>query len=174
MLRILIVLLLAVMSTACGQDKKDTASHTANDQTTYYFIRHAEKDLSDPSNRNPKLTEQGEKRAQEWMSYFKDKNIQAVYSTNYERTMNTALPTANAAGLLIRNYNPAQLYSEEFQKATKGKSVVVVGHSNTTPYFVNKVLGEDRYTDIDESEYGHIYTVTVVDGKAEVTHKELD
>lgn len=174
MLKIYIVLLFGVLTVACGQDKKATTPKKASNQTTYYFIRHAEKDLSDPSNRNPKLTTQGEERAQEWMNYFKDKNIEVVYSTSYERTMNTALPIANAAGLLINNYDPSELYSTDFQKETKGKNVVVVGHSNTTPAFVNKILGSTTYSDIDESEYGHLYTVTVTDGKASVSHKELD
>lgn len=174
MLRYCLILSLLIISSACGHENKKAMSQTPSDQTTYYFIRHAEKDLSDPSNRNPKLTEQGEQRAQEWMTYFKNKNIQAVYSTNYERTMNTALPTSNAFGLIIRNYDPSKLYTEEFQAETKGKNVLIVGHSNTTPAFVNKVLGKSTYTDIDESEYGHLYRVSQVGDRVEVSHEQFD
>ena len=34
--------------------------------TTYYFIRHAEKDRSNPSEKNMHLTDEGYKRAQNW------------------------------------------------------------------------------------------------------------
>lgn len=176
--KIYVILLLAVSLVACGQQGKENKSGENGEgalaTTTYYFIRHAEKDLSDAENRDPKLTVEGEERAQEWKDYFDDKEIDVVYSTNYERTMNTALPTANAKGLLISNYDPAALYDMEFAEATEGKNVLVVGHSNTTPFFVNKVIGKDTYTDIDESEYGHLYTVTVTNGEAVVQHKEFN
>ena len=47
--------------------------------TTYYFIRHAEKDTSDKGNRDPQLTEQGIKRANYMTSYFEDKNLDLFY-----------------------------------------------------------------------------------------------
>ena len=34
--------------------------------TTYYLIRHAEKELSNPENKNPHLTQQGIERANNW------------------------------------------------------------------------------------------------------------
>ena len=40
--------------------------------TTYYLIRHAEKDRSDKSNRNPELTEIGKTRAQHWNEVFQN------------------------------------------------------------------------------------------------------
>ena len=42
----------------------------AQEITTYYFIRHAEKVRSDSSNKNPSLNEVGFKRANKWQEVF--------------------------------------------------------------------------------------------------------
>jgi len=57
------------------------------------------------------------------------------------------------------------MYSEAFQNNTKGKTVLVVGHSNTTNVFANKVLGEEKYDEINDSNNSNLYIVTVIDGK---------
>jgi 2,3-bisphosphoglycerate-dependent phosphoglycerate mutase len=56
-----------------GNDQKqeDMEKETAQEVTKYYFIRHAEKDTSDPDNRDPELTEEGVARAQNWAKVFK-------------------------------------------------------------------------------------------------------
>ena len=53
------------------------------------------------------------------------------------------------------------MYSKEFINNTKGKTVLVVGHSNTTPSFVNKVLNEEKYQNINDSVNGNLYIVTI-------------
>lgn len=165
----LLLLVLSTFTVSCDGNKKDSKSDT-DIVTNYYFIRHAEKDLSDPSNRNPDLTAEGEARAERWKEYFVDKNIDAVYSTDYLRTMKTAEPTAAANNLEIKEYDPSQLNSTEFKMATKGKNVVVVGHSNTTPNFANAALGEEStFKPIDESEYYHLYHVTVLESDTDDT-----
>jgi len=70
-------------------------SCTSNDKTTYYLIRHAEKDRTDKTNKNPNLNEKGLERAKKWATYFKEIQLDAVYSTNYNRTQQTAKPTAD-------------------------------------------------------------------------------
>jgi broad specificity phosphatase PhoE len=81
-------------------------SCTQEETTTYYLIRHAEKDRTDKTNKNPNLNEKGLERAKKWAEYFKDVDFDAVYSTNYNRTMQTALPTAESNKLNIKNYDP--------------------------------------------------------------------
>ncbi|MDA9262496.1 histidine phosphatase family protein [bacterium] len=132
----------------------------AQEVTTYYLIRHAEKDRSDKINSNPELTDLGHQRALRWSSVFENVTFDAFYSTNYLRTIATAKPTASAKGLEIQFYNPRELYSKDFQQETLGKTVLVVGHSNTTPQFVNAILGIDRYTDIQDNNNANLYIVT--------------
>ena len=135
-------------------------SSFAQEVSTYYLVRHAEKDRSDKTNSNPELTDQGSQRALKWSSVFDNVTFDAVYSTNYLRTIATAKPTASAKGLEIQFYNPRELYSKDFQQETLGKTVLVVGHSNTTPQFVNAILGIDRYADIQDNNNANLYIVT--------------
>lgn len=155
----LLVILTFSTATFSQEDKTDNT-------TTYYLIRHAEKDQSDKANRNPNLTEVGKTRAERWSSIFQNVSFDAVYSTNYNRTKQTAQPTANKNELELSFYDPRALYSEEFAKVTKGKTVLVVGHSNTTPAFVNMILGEKKHKDIDHNNNGNLYIVTIAEGKA--------
>lgn len=142
--------------------------------TTYYLIRHAEKDRSDPENRNPSLTEEGITRANNWAATFKEVPFDAVYSTEYARTQETATPTATQKGLEIQSYDPRNLFDENFQKATLGKTVLVVGHSNTTPSFVNAIIKEDRFQDIDDSNNTNLYIVTLTGDKASTQLLHID
>ncbi len=136
--------------------------------STYYLIRHAEKDRSDSSNRNPDLTKEGQKRANKWAEVFKDVDFDAIYSTDYNRTMQTAKPTADHNKLEIIKYDAMNLFDESFEKTTAGKTVLVVGHSNTTPQFANAILSEKKYEDIDDSENGALFIVQVyADGSSQ-------
>lgn len=135
--------------------------NTQKDITTYYFIRHAEKDRSDPTNSDPKLSEAGKNRAEQWNEILKNITFDAIYSTAYHRTIQTAKPTADRAKLDILFYDPSTLYSPDFTKDTNGKTVLVVGHSNTTPDFVNQVLGEQKHEAIDDLNNGNLYIVTI-------------
>lgn len=138
----------------------------AQEVTTYYFIRHAEKQRTDKTNRNPDLNYKGVQRAERWKEVFSNVKFDAIYSTDYNRTKQTAKPTADSKKLPVLLYNPRKMYSEGFQNNTKGKTVLVVGHSNTTNAFANKVLGENKYPQIDDRNNANLYIVTVIDGKA--------
>ena len=157
-----IVLLLVVLTlvAACKESGKINLVEKEN-TSVYYFIRHAEKDRSDSTNKNPSLTIQGLERANKWALFFKDKNIAAVYSTNYKRTQQTALPIAKEQNLEIISYTAKELISEKFIANNKGKNIVIVGHSNTTPELVNSLLGEKKYEDIADRENNNIFIVTL-------------
>lgn len=156
----LLLSLVIVFSVSCGKAQSETKNKKENTtKTTYYFMRHAEKNVK--GGNNPKLTKEGHQRSKRLANYFKNKKLNAVYSTKFNRTINTAKPTANTQGLKIIIYNPAKLDYDAFINDTKGKTVLVVGHSNTIPGFVNKVIGENKYKEIDERKYSNLYIVTI-------------
>jgi 2,3-bisphosphoglycerate-dependent phosphoglycerate mutase len=134
--------------------------------TTYYFIRHAEKLRVDKTDRNPNLNSKGLKRAESWKEIFSNISFDAIYSTDYTRTRLTAKPTADSKKLPILIYNPRDMYSKTFQNQTKGKTILVVGHSNTTNVFANKVLGFDKYEEIKDNNNSNLYIVTLRNKKA--------
>lgn len=131
---------------------------SAQETTTIYLIRHAEKADASP---DTELSEAGKIRAQKWKAYFGDKDIAAVYSTPYKRTTATAEPLATANNLTITTYNPSEPDLKTIAGKYPGKSVLIVGHSNTIPKQINTLLKENKYPDIDENEFGNVYIVTI-------------
>lgn len=152
-LTVILVLCLTITTNAQEESHSET--------TVYYLIRHAEKDRSDKSNRNPDLTEAGKTRAENWSNVFNQIKFDAIYSTEYNRTLQTATPTAESQGLKIQTYDPRQLKFDDFAKATKGKVVLIVGHSNTTPMFANAILEKQKYQFMDDNDNGSLFIITV-------------
>ncbi|MCA0133105.1 histidine phosphatase family protein [Winogradskyella alexanderae] len=132
--------------------------------TTYYLIRHAEKDRTDKSNSDPHLTTAGLNRAKNWTKILSDVNFDKVYSTNYNRTKETALPTANANNLHVEIYDPRNFDINTFKMKTKGKTVLIVGHSNTTPMIANQLIGEKKYEMIEDNTNGNLYIINISNG----------
>ena len=126
--------------------------------TTIYFIRHAEKA---DSSKDPVLSEAGMKRANHWNDVFSAVNFDAVYSTNYNRTQQTANPTAKKNKVIIKLYDPKTIDIEKIKKDHLGQTILIVGHSNTTPDLVNKLIRQNVYDAIDETTFGNLYIVTI-------------
>jgi broad specificity phosphatase PhoE len=164
-------ILITVFLCSCGNAKKPSTD--LDQTTTYYFIRHSEKDRANSTDRNPNLNEMGQQRAASWATYFDSIDLDMVYATDYNRTQQTATPTAESKNLAIMSYDPSAMYDEGFKAATQGKTVLVVGHSNTTPAFVNMVLGARTYEDIDDNENGMLYIVKVTNEGATATEKKI-
>jgi 2,3-bisphosphoglycerate-dependent phosphoglycerate mutase len=157
MKKLFVLLLIATLTFSVSAQENETADNT----TTYYLIRHAEKDRSDKTERDPHLVEDGLKRAENWNNVLKNVKFDMIYSTNYNRTKETAKPTAAANNLEVSFYNPRDLKIKEFMAKTKGKTVLIVGHSNTTPMFTNSLLGEQKYGPIADDNNSNIFIVTV-------------
>jgi phosphohistidine phosphatase SixA len=128
--------------------------------TTYYLVRHAEKDRSDSENKNPDLTDAGLQRAKNWNTILNHVNFDLVYTTNYKRTMQTAQFVAERSHITPTIYDAHNLITGEFLQLTEGKTVFIVGHSNTIPQIVNQLIGENKFQDISDSENGSLFVVT--------------
>ena len=133
----------------------------AQTETTIYLIRHAEKADGSP---NTELSAEGKKRASEWATFFKDTSIDLFYSTSYLRTENTCLPTALSKQKEIISYNPKEMDLKKLVAENPGKTILIVGHSNTIPKHINQLLGEEKYPEIPEPEFGNLYIVKVNNG----------
>ncbi|MES2005938.1 MAG: phosphoglycerate mutase family protein [Bacteroidota bacterium] len=140
--------------------------------TTYILLRHAEKDTSAAGSTmmkaDPPLTKEGEARARNLPDLLKAYTPDMIYSTNYIRTKSTVTPLAKKFNKEIQLYDPKNLASfAEMLLQQKGKTIVVAGHSNSTPQLVNLLLKENKYPNLDESIYNQFWIVTVTDGRAE-------
>lgn len=149
------------------------ATNVFAQNTTYILIRHAEKDTtvqgSTMMQADPPLTKQGEARSQKLVKMLQEFEIDEIYSTNYIRTKSTVKPLAEKNNLDIQTYNARDLKnfaSKLLQE--KDKTIVIAGHSNTTPTLVNLIIGKEEYQPLDESVYNKIFIVTIKGGESKV------
>lgn len=141
-----------------------------NEQTvsTFYLIRHAEKVKDNADDIDPELNQKGLGRAMHWAEIFEDVELDAIYSTNFNRTSMTAAPTSVKKNIDVQYYDPRIIDIAQFKVDNINKNVLVVGHSNSTPEFVNKLIDEEKFSSIDESENGTLFIVQIVNGTATV------
>ncbi|GMN09096.1 hypothetical protein MTsPCn9_04480 [Croceitalea sp. MTPC9] len=134
--------------------------------STFYLIRHAEKDRTDPSNSNPELNQDGLGRAIKWAEIFEPIDLDVIYSTNYERTSMTAAPTSVKKDINVTYYNPSDIDIESLKADNLSKDVLIVGHSNTTPMMVNKLIGYEKYEQMDDTDNSSLFIVRIIDSVA--------
>ena len=126
--------------------------------TNYYVVRHAERV---DNSRNSALSAAGLKRAQDLKDTLLSKKIDLIFVSTYVRTQQTAQPTANAKSLPLIIYKPdttAGLITH--LKKIKGKSVLVVGHSDTVPDIVFG-LSNKAVAPIADNDFDNLYIITV-------------
>lgn len=130
-----------------------------------YLVRHAEK-VND--SKNPSLTFCGKLRAKQLASLLSQTNINHIYSTHYQRTMQTAQPLANQQKIAIKNYNPKYLEQLSLKLQQHKQNTLVVGHSNTTPRLV-ALLTKQNIAPLSEQNYQELYQVQYVDEQVTLT-----
>ena len=140
-----------------------------NDCSTFYLIRHAEKVRINKTDKDPALNEKGMIRALNWRDFFIDKDISKIYSTNYKRTLETIKPIEVAMGLTAILYSPSSIDYKTFISSNKGEIVLVVGHSNTIPDFVNELINDQVYSQIDDLNNSNLYIVNLCDSS--ISHR---
>ena len=114
--------------------------------TSYYIVRHAEKDAGTTmtpgtvKTNDVPLSEQGAKRAEALGRQLQGKKIKRIYSTNTIRTKSTAEPLSKLIGVPISVYNAVDSGFLQLLQNSK-ENLLVVGHSNTVDDLV-KCLDE--------------------------------
>lgn len=138
--------------------------------TTFILARHAE---TTGAGSDPVLSADGQERATELLRVLKNVPLEAVYATNFNRTQQTAQPTAADKGLAVQVYDPFAPgpLSDAVLENYKGRAVLLLGHSNTVPALLNTLTGANDFAQIPDNQYDNLYLVTVYKkGKAKVVH----
>ena len=160
----IILIILAALTNVVAQ--------TDNEIFTIYLVRHSEKEST---SNDPQLTQCGEQRSKSLSIFLNDLQLDAIYSTNYNRTKNTALPTALSKELEIKEYNPEEL--KDFSKLLidSKQNALVVGHSNTTGVLAGLLVGED-IGEFDLAIYNRVYQVVIYQnsGRLHLFHTAFD
>ena len=145
-------------SVSCQSDTADNPSAQAT-PTTVFLVRHAEKEDGE----DPELTDAGRQRATRLASLLADSTVTAIYSTDTRRTRATAQPTAEQSSIELQVYDPNQLseLAGRIREHQPGGTVLIVGHSNTTPALANELTGTSQLQQFSEDDYGNLLVVTL-------------
>ena len=133
-MRTLAALFMASLLAACATQLDESSTQPRDSSTLeVVVVRHAEQ-LANGD--DPALSDPGRARAQNLANLLRDVPLVAVYSTDTQRTRQTAKPSADEHGLAVTIYDP-RVPPAEFVARLKEMhphgTVLVVGHSNTAP-----------------------------------------
>ncbi|HEY0971124.1 MAG TPA: phosphoglycerate mutase family protein [Gemmatimonadales bacterium] len=131
--------------------------------TTVIIVRHAEKAAAPAG--DPALSAAGQVRARAIRDLLAAERVDAVVVTQFRRSRETAAPLATARGITPevvptgRDVGAhARAVADHVLKRHAGRTVLVVGHSNTIQAIAS-ALGGGPAAEIDESEYDHVVVV---------------
>jgi broad specificity phosphatase PhoE len=131
--------------------------------TLVMLVRHAEKA---PGTGDVPLSEAGHARARALAEIGREAAIEAIITTQFSRTRQTAEPLASALSItpvVVPAQSDVAKHAADVAAAVRqqaGRAVLVVGHSNTIPPIV-AALGGLRFPDLCEAEYDRIFVVMI-------------
>lgn len=139
----------------------------AQETRVVVLVRHAEKAEGD----DPELSPEGRERSRELARVLSQWPVDAIYTSQFRRTRQTAEPLSAATGVasvVIDARDPGALL--ERIRNGSDRAVVVVGHSNTVPALA-RALGAPGVKDIPEEAYDDLLVVTLgKSGEASLLH----
>ena len=161
MRRVLVFLMSAVALLPAASPRAQAAP------ATVVLVRHAEA-IADAGT-DPGLSEAGIARAAALAEALKDAGIAAVITTQYQRTILTGEPVASAMKAPLVRMRIAggaagldayvRQVVQRVHASYAGRTVVIIGHSNTVPALVKGLTGVETY-DIAHDSYDHMFVVT--------------
>ena len=137
---------------------------------TVILVRHAEKKIVPPENKDPDLSPAGLARAQELAKMFGDSGIKAIYATQFKRTQQTVKPLADKLGLPVTQVEAKKTTElvKQIRARNAGQVIFIAGHNNTVPEII-AALGGPQLPIIPETEFDNLYILTVQsDGSAKL------
>lgn len=158
-MKITAALLLGLFLLTCAT----ASSFAQHKKLRIILLRHAEKDVSPGADKvNPDLTPEGKQRAQNLVKKINKYKPTAIYSSDFIRTKLTVAPLAEKRKLTVQIYDPRKLDDlAALIMEGKFKSVVVVGHNNTTPALANLLIKQGKYQALAETEYNKIWIIKI-------------
>jgi broad specificity phosphatase PhoE len=158
--------LICLFSTTAFSVDLDNADHPV---TTVILVRHAEKRIVPPENKDPDISAAGQARAKELARMFGDAGITAIYATQYKRTQQSAKPLADKLGIEVKTFDAKKTPDliKEIHARNMGQVIFIVGHNNTVPEII-AALGGPQLPTIPEPEFDNLYILTVTGNGAKL------
>lgn len=132
-----------------------------------YLVRHAEKAETQGAERDPPLSACGQARAQFLAGYFANSNLEQVYSSDYQRTRQTAAEIVAQQQLPLAIYQAKEIAALAHQLRERKQNALVVGHSNTIPPLA-ALLSEQTTAAMHEEEYSRMYRLEIKAGAVHI------
>ena len=129
--------------------------------TTVYLVRHAEKVTADPQDQDPGLTPAGFKRAEDLKQFLKNEQIDIFFTTPYKRNQMTLSPVAQGRKVLVYDAHDFKNLKEQIMRDHKGKTILVVGHSNTLLPIIEAFGGKKPMEQISDNQYDNIFKLEI-------------
>jgi 2,3-bisphosphoglycerate-dependent phosphoglycerate mutase len=137
--------------------------------TTIFLVRHAEKVTTDPEDQDPDLTATGLQRAQDLKQYLAGTPVDAFFTTPYKRTQRTLAYLAQGRPLQFYNAHDFETLRSRVLEGFKGKTVLIVGHSNTLLPIIEAFGAKRPLKQIHDDQYDHLFKLKISPrGKASV------
>lgn len=133
--------------------------------TEIWVVRHAEKDRSNPQDKDPELSDAGRTRAKDLATYLTKEKFDVAFSTPYKRTHQTL------DSLIIPKvieYTDIKLLVENVKTNYVGKKIIIAGHSNTVLEIIEAFGGKRPREELTDDDYDFIFRLTVKGDKAKV------
>ncbi len=136
----------------------------AHAQRMVIFVRHAEKEAGSG---DVAISAAGKKRADELARLLKDTSVDAIYTTTYLRTKQTADPLAallKTSSKQLPNSETPQMLKKRLAKDHADQCVLIVGHSNTIPTLIDAITGRPNNITIADDQYDGLFMLVAKPG----------
>lgn len=133
--------------------------------TAIFIVRHAEKATMQGD--DPGLNDVGRQRAEELARLVQfaevEESIDNVFVSQYRRSIDTAAPLIRETGVPVNEYRAEDSKSlvRELLNNHRGKTVLVVAHSNTVGEIAALLGSRKALPEMTEDDYDDIYLITI-------------
>ncbi|HEV7588321.1 MAG TPA: phosphoglycerate mutase family protein [Longimicrobium sp.] len=139
----------------------------AQPPTVVVLVRHAEKALGGTSH-DPPLTRAGEARARALVDALASTRVDAIITTQYRRTRDTAAPLAAARRITpevvdVHQGDQVTRIAQSVRTRHAGQVVLVVAHAETVARII-AALGGPRLPDLCDTEYANLFVLVLRPG----------
>jgi broad specificity phosphatase PhoE len=130
-------LALAAATLAAGSPAVAPAAPAAAEVTRVFLVRHAER-MNVPGVADPPLTDAGRRRAALLGRMLRSAHVAQVFSTQFRRAIATAesVSVATGAAVEVVHSDSSAALARTIRQRFHGRTVVVIGHSDSLPNVV--------------------------------------
>ena len=137
----------------------------AQTSTRIFVVRHADRESSDD------LNPAGVIRANELKRMLLNTGIDSIFSTDFVRTKKTVKPLADAVSLPVILYDSNPQLLKRILTRSKGKTLLVAGHSNTVPQLIKLCGCHPPFDNIPDTQFDNLFLLIIQHQKINTSFK---